>query len=68
MRRRYQSGPGRAPAAPRDRSPRTKRIPTGESSFPWIPGEVAYGPAPKLSSVMARITALYGPSPTEAAE
>jgi hypothetical protein len=64
--RRYRlAGPGHAPAAPRESRRRIEQIPVGTDLFSWRPGEVAYGPAPRLASMMLRLQALYGRSPPE---
>jgi hypothetical protein len=68
--RRYRPSTGaRAPAAPTEfRRRRTEQIPTCDSSFPWLPGEAIYGPAPELGASTMRqlqLQLLYGRSEPE---
>lgn len=51
----------RAPGAPADAY--SQQVKPSAGAWNWQPGEVAYGPTPRLGSgVLARITALYGRS------
>jgi hypothetical protein len=58
---------GHAPAAPRDHSQRSERIPQGANSFPWRAGELVVGVGkPNLETdVMARCEAMYSRSPDD---
>jgi hypothetical protein len=59
--RRYRvATAGHAPARPRESHRRIGALPTGADVFPWKVGELIEGPPPNRSSVMERITTLYG--------
>jgi hypothetical protein len=68
MKRRYRSTTARAPAAPRDRGPRTRQLPIGDDVFNWRAGETVVGirRKPNLASdTMARCKVLYSRSAPE---
>jgi hypothetical protein len=61
--RRYRSTSARAPAEPRDRSPWTRQIPTGDDVFNWRSGEMILGPEPKrdLDTILKGCWEVDGP-------
>jgi hypothetical protein len=62
-RHRHRSTTARAPAAPRDRAPRSRQVPTGDDQhFAWRPGELVERGHKPLEDILRDCWTVVGPS------